>query len=1131
VQGVTNEAVVAFVASPTSHTLVTFGRNLSVRVWNWETGASLNSWKGHRLPALCCDAEPTGTLVASGGSDKMVFVWDVDHGHATHSFRGHEAIVTCVKFLPHPHSVERLASGGDDGKVRIWDLVSQSCVAILSEHYSTVTAILFSPEPSGYTMVTGGRDKVLSIWDTRDFNTGAGAAAVAPRSTLTVLEAIEGAVTLPVEAAPEAYRGVDGSSAGAARGKETVFVTAGDQGKLRKWRLAVSGETRADRTYTCQCLQSTNVHNLRQGLEAAVGSTATASADGASAAAAGAEPPVSHQFGGLLLRKRARPAATAVAVADAGASGPAATTGSKRKRPADEVTGSGSAATDGGSVELLAVTRDHVLTLVASAQLAARKTIVGYNDEILDLKYIPNNPFAASAASAAAAAGRPGATPEFVPRVAMATNSEQLRLMDLGNFSARLCDGHAGIILNVSVSPDGSLVASASKDATARVWDVATGHCLAVCEGHTESVTAVAWPTRAANFMRATVAAGAESGSASGADSSATAVVGAHGWLLSGSKDRTLKLWQLSSLLSQLQSPRPAGWADRTDKLLTGPALRPRTGAAIVAHDKDINSISVAPNDRLAATGSQDKTIKLWSLPELTLVATLRGHKRGVWNVCFSPTDQVLASASGDRTVRLWAVTAAAGFACLRSFEGHDASALNVRFLRRGTQLLSTGADGLVKLWNVRSGEIMNTFDAHTQKIWSLAVRPADLPLEGSTAAALAAGTGAPGGSDAEAAAAAPVEGEGDWELEMVTGGGDSVLNVWRDVTSSEAEDAVAAGEEALAKQQTLMTAMALRNYHQAVALTLDLDQPRRCCEILQELLERGPLPVTVTLTPSQKDALYRDDVLAELSELHGIDDPAAAAPFDSAAAAFGGGGSAAAARGAAKKAQVAHAEGEAKLVQVLRQLNFLHLGRLLLYMREWNTQSRNGTLAQQLLYLTLRYLPRRALLGACRAILALQGQGALKVIPGVGSVMSRADAGALSMLSSLAPVVDPGDAYGEATASMLAASAGGASAKAAAAATTAAAADLLRSFVAAMVPYGERHHDRLDRLLVSSYAVDYTLSAMQVLQPSADDLASLGLDADGTLVRAAGRQGAARSEFASDDEESSDEDSDGEDA
>jgi len=51
------------------------------------------------------------------------------------------------------------------------------------------------------------------------------------------------------------------------------------------------------------------------------------------------------------------------------------------------------------------------------------------------------------------------------------------------------------------------------------------------------------------------------------------------------------------------------------------------------------------------------------------------------------------------------------------------------------------------------------------------------------------------------------------------------------------------------------------------------------------------------------------------------------------------------------------------------------------------------------------------------------------------------------------------------------------------------------------------------------------------VLQPSADDLASLGLDADGTLVRAAGRQGAARSEFASDDEESSDDDSDGEDA
>lgn len=65
------------------------------------------------------------------------------------------------------------------------------------------------------------------------------------------------------------------------------------------------------------------------------------------------------------------------------------------------------------------------------------------------------------------------------------------------------------------------------------------------------------------------------------------------------------------------------------------------TLAAVAAHDKDVNALAFSPNDALLATGSQDKTIKLWRLPSLVLAATLRGHKRGVWDLAFSPVDQV----------------------------------------------------------------------------------------------------------------------------------------------------------------------------------------------------------------------------------------------------------------------------------------------------------------------------------------------------------------------------------------------------------------------------------------------------------------------------------------------------------
>ena len=64
-------------------------------------------------------------------------------------------------------------------------------------------------------------------------------------------------------------------------------------------------------------------------------------------------------------------------------------------------------------------------------------------------------------------------------------------------------------------------------------------------------------------------------------------------------------------------------------------------------------------------------------------------------------TAPVLAAivVAGDRTVRLWSVT---DHSCIKVFEGHASSVLRVRFVRAGMQLVTAGADGLVKLWSVK---------------------------------------------------------------------------------------------------------------------------------------------------------------------------------------------------------------------------------------------------------------------------------------------------------------------------------------------------------------------------------------------------------------------------------------------
>lgn len=77
--------------------------------------------------------------------------------------------------------------------------------------------------------------------------------------------------------------------------------------------------------------------------------------------------------------------------------------------------------------------------------------------------------------------------------------------------------------------------------------------------------------------------------------------------------------------------------------------------------------MAIAPNDGLAASASQDRTVKLWKLPSLAPVATLRGHKRGVWSVEFSAVDQVCRAGVAVRgRGPLWRVVAVCVRVCVQ---------------------------------------------------------------------------------------------------------------------------------------------------------------------------------------------------------------------------------------------------------------------------------------------------------------------------------------------------------------------------------------------------------------------------------------------------------------------------------
>ena len=78
--------------------------------------------------------------------------------------------------------------------------------------------------------------------------------------------------------------------------------------------------------------------------------------------------------------------------------------------------------------------------------------------------------------------------------------------------------------------------------------------------------------------------------------------------------------------------------------------------------------MAFSPDGQSVVSGSDDKTVRLWSVESGELLQTMEGHTSPVMSVSFSPDGQSVVSGSKDKTVRLWSVESDE---LLRTMEGH----------------------------------------------------------------------------------------------------------------------------------------------------------------------------------------------------------------------------------------------------------------------------------------------------------------------------------------------------------------------------------------------------------------------------------------------------------------------------
>ncbi|KAJ1617578.1 WD40-repeat-containing domain protein [Pavlovales sp. CCMP2436] len=610
-----------------------------VRLWDVASGVERVTLFGHKRAVTSLRFDASGLQLASGGADTDIVIWDVTSECGLFRLLGHRDAVTDLAFLP---GARHLVSCSKDGLLKMWDLKRQHCVHTAVGHSSEVWALDASPD--GTRIVSAGADDHVRLWRVAVDEEAAGASGsteLVPAGTLRRRGKAR-AVSVRYDASGRflAIASLD-------RAVDVYSARSAAESKRAAKRLAKRADERTAR-------KARKADSKRFIDEAAPEPDADGDEDGSDEEAA-AKPDAelaSLEFAPhLFIRASSKLASAAFAPRPSGAA----------------------AAALGASAAAAMAGRGN-----GGAPAVAGLLVLALRSNALAAYALGNERAGADADGADGDADGGGAAP--VAELAVGAHRSEVRA---------LC-----------MSGDGRLVATVS-DGQACVWAAESGQCLhslpcgyGLCCALLAAASHLLVGTKAGelklyNLGAATLVQNIEAHE--GKSVWAVSVQPGGLGVLSAGADKTVRTWTLEALRL----------ADGTGTAGRVSALRLSAERVLRLTDDALAAVP-SPDGKYVCVALLDGTVKVLFADSFKFYLSLYGHKLPALAVDVASDSAIVATGSADKSVKLWGLDFGD---CRRSLSGHTEAVTAVRFVR-DTHYLFSASKGrrAVRVW-VRTEE------------------------------------------------------------------------------------------------------------------------------------------------------------------------------------------------------------------------------------------------------------------------------------------------------------------------------------------------------------------------------------------------------------------------------------------